>query len=45
MQAVGQVPLLSHHSTKQEPLNFSRFGDVLTKVSQDQLVEGSKVVI
>ena len=33
MQAVGPAPVLTHHSSKQEPLNFSRFGDVLNKVS------------
>ena len=32
MQAVGTAPILTHHSSKQEPLNFSRFGDVLNKV-------------
>ena len=33
MQAVSPAPVLTHHSSKQEPLNFSRFGDVLNKVS------------
>ena len=36
MQAVGPAPVLTHHSShssKQEPLNFSRFGDVLNKVN------------
>ena len=38
MQAVGPAPVLTHHSSKQEPLNFSRFGDVLNKVSGGALV-------
>ena len=34
MQAVGPATVLAHPSSKQEPINFSRFGDVLNKVSQ-----------
>lgn len=32
MQAVGPAAVLAHPSSKQEPINFSRFGDVLNKV-------------
>ena len=33
MQAVGPAAVLAHPTSKQEPINFSRFGDVLNKVS------------
>ena len=31
--AVGPAPLLGHAPAKQEPLNFSRFQDVIAQVS------------